>query len=76
LHISEGFDTLLHLENSKVISVEDEELVVEYEFPEALALNSDSDSLNGKIGIGAVMAVADVFTTLILILKDPDHRPG
>ena len=30
----------------------------------------------GSIGVGAVLALADVFTTLALLAGDTEHRPG
>jgi acyl-coenzyme A thioesterase PaaI-like protein len=44
--------------------------------------DKDEDSIlegcdaGAEIGVGAVLALADVFTTLLLLAADADHRPG
>jgi hypothetical protein len=79
MFLIDGFDNLLGLENAKIISYQSHSalLITEMKMSPLLSLNAnDESSVPQAIGIGAILALADVFTTLALLAKDPDHRPG
>lgn len=38
--------------------------------------NHKTQNAVGELGVGAVLALADVFTTLVLLAGDSNHRPG
>lgn len=69
-----GFDSLLALDTAIIVRYSRDNLVLKYTIPQSLCMSKIAGS--SQVGIGAILAVADVFTTLALIATDSDHRPG
>ena len=65
-------------ESTTIVSYTRGSLISKITFPVAMCNQSKSGGheKQQQIGIGAILAVADVLTTIALIVKDPDHRPG
>lgn len=68
---------MLALETAKVIAYQQGRLEASYRIPHNICMAKKGDvSVTGQVGVGAVLALADVFTTLVLVAADGNHRPG
>ena len=70
-----GFEKLMQIqESTTIVSYTRGSLISKITFPVAMCNQSKSGGheKQQQIGIGAILAVADVLTTIALIVKDPD----